>query len=318
MPCFSPLKGWKDSSTGGIVFRRSANSHTRMEVGCGQCLGCRLDHSKMWAMRIIHEATLWPSNVFLTLTYREMGDCSDEQFRNGWYVPQNGSLNKKHFQDFMKRLRKHFKGKTIRYYHCGEYGEELDRPHYHACVFNVEFVDQEFLQESEGNFLFTSETLSKLWPYGWHSFGDLTFESAAYTARYILKKVNGARAEDHYLRCDEYGVVSWLEPEYTTMSRGARKGKGGIGGDWYEKFKDDVFPSDEVPIPGVGVVKKVPRFYLEILREEDTATYNKVLSQRESFRRDNWEEYTPSRLMAKYRVKKAQVSKLLIRDRSLA
>ena len=289
MPCYSPLKGFVNKENGGIVFKRSAIAGAEMEVACGQCLGCRLDRSRMWAMRIVHEASLYDDNCFITLTY------SPE------HLPYGGTLVKEHFQKFMKRLRKRFSPRKIRYYHCGEYGDQLDRPHYHACLFNLDFPDKELFQEREGNLLFTSQILSELWPYGFSTIGELTFESAAYTARYCLKKVTGKNAHDHYLRCDEDGVAFWLEPEYTTMSR-----RPGIGKDWYEKYKSDLFPSDEVPVPGSGVFKKVPRYYETILQSEDADTHEEIKRVRRAFREAHADEYTPERLMAKYKVQLAQ------------
>ena len=129
MPCYSPLKGWKDRDTGGIVFRGD-NGIEEMEVACGQCLGCRLDRSRMWAMRIVHESSLHElngGNCFVTLTY------DDEN------VPDDWSLDKSHFQLFMKRLRKWVFSPSglgrrpeydddgnlvngVRFFHCGEYG----------------------------------------------------------------------------------------------------------------------------------------------------------------------------------------------------
>ena len=117
MPCYSPLKGWKDIDTGGIRFDRS-NCHTKMEVACGQCLGCRLDRSRMWAYRIVHEAGLHElecGNSFITLTYRDRIECNLEQLQKGYQIPDDWSLHKSHFQKFMKRLRKVFAQK-IRFF----------------------------------------------------------------------------------------------------------------------------------------------------------------------------------------------------------
>ena len=131
---------------------------------------------------------MWEENCFITLTY------SDE------YLPWDGSLNKKHFQDFMKRLRKWEQHKPIRYFHCGEYGEQLQRPHYHALIFNHEFDDRELWTESEGIRTYTSKQLDKLWPWGFSTIGDLNWDTAAYTSRYIMKKMTGEQADDHYYR----------------------------------------------------------------------------------------------------------------------
>lgn len=312
MPCYSPLAGFVSTENGGLTFKKSESNGNKMTVACGSCLGCRLDRSRVWAIRIVHEAALYEDNCFLTLTYAPE------------HLPAYGSLCKEHFQQFMKRLRKRFPGKKLRYYHCGEYGDKLDRPHYHACLFNLDFADKELFKQNEGNLLFTSETLDEIWGKGSCTIGSLTFESAAYCARYVLKKVTGKNAQDHYLRCDEDGVAYWLEPEYTTMSRGytckehrdmpyqyeCDKCSRAIGRDWYEKFKDDVFPSDEVPVPGSGVYKSVPRYYETILESEDPDSYEEIKRLRKHWYFAHGEEYTPERLMQKYNVKRAQVGML--------
>lgn len=297
MPCYSPLKGFKDKVTGGLRFRRGSAAGEPMKVACGQCLGCRLDRSRMWAARIVHEATLWPTNTFVTLTYRDQD------------VPAGGTLVKSHFQKFMKRLRKKFPDRKIRYYHCGEYGDQLNRPHYHACLFNLDFADKELFKERDGNKLFVSQTLEDVWGYGFCTLGEVTFQSAAYCARYVLKKVTGHAADSHYERLDpNTGEIYRVEPEYVTMSR-----RPGIGKEWFDKYKSDVFPSDELPVPGQGVFKKVPRYYEEIYAYDDPFTIEDVKEARKKFIEENGEEYSPARLMEKYNVKKAQV-RLLRRD----
>jgi hypothetical protein len=295
MPCYSPLLGFKSRSNGGLTFRRDESNGEKMTVACGGCLGCRLDRSREWAARIVHEAQCWDDNCFITLTY-------DEEHMPRLWTNGPGTLVKSDFQKFMKRLRKRVSPHKVRYYQCGEYGEKLDRPHYHACLFNLDFPDKELFKQDQGNALFVSKTLSELWPYGFSTVGDLTFESAAYTARYCLKKVTGNIAQDHYLRVDDYGVAYWLEPEYTTMSR-----RPGIGKKFYEEFKDDLFPGDEVPVPGSGVFKKVPRYYETILKSEDEGAHEEVKRLRQVFRENHGDEYSPERLMQKYNVKKRQV-----------
>ncbi len=293
MPCYSPLKGFVNKENGGIVFKRSSSAGKSMEVACGQCLGCRLDNSRMWAMRCVHEASLYDDNCFITLTYHDL--C----------LPAGGSLVKKHFQDFMKRLRRQIEPKKVRYYQCGEYGNELGRPHYHAVMFGLDFEDKELISQRDGNLLYTSEFLAKVWGHGFVTLAEVNFETCAYVARYVMKKITGKNAEDHYLRCDEDGVAWWLQPEYCTMSR-----RPGIGRKWYEEFKNDVFPSDEVPVPGSGVYKNVPRYYETILKSEDQDSFEEIKRLRKQFYFAHGEEYTPERLMSKYKVKKAQLGAL--------
>jgi hypothetical protein len=122
MPCYSPLKGYKDQHTGGLVFKNPGHLQ-KMEVACGQCLGCRLDRSRMWAMRIVHESELHRDDhgsCFVTLTYRPMNQATAEQIEKGYHIPDDWSLVKAHFQKFMKRLRKAHPGQKIKYYHAGE------------------------------------------------------------------------------------------------------------------------------------------------------------------------------------------------------
>ena len=323
MPCYSPLKGWRNNETGGIQFRADGATE-KMEVACGQCLGCRLDRSRQWAMRIVHESSLHEcngGNCFVTLTYRDELECDSEQLRNGYHVPDDWSLSKDHFQRFMKRLRKAFEPDKIRFFACGEYGNRcrhgidlecvgcplcnVGRPHYHACLFNVSFPDLTAYGSRDGELRYTSDVLSRIWKYGFVDVGELNFDSAAYVARYCLKKVTGSAADDHYMQVDLDGVATWVLPEFNLMSR-----RPGIGRDWFDRYKDDVFPSDEVPVPGSGVFKGVPRYYEEVFKEENPLSLEEIKELRRKFMEAHGHDYTPERLMSRYKVKKAQVEML--------
>ena len=324
MPCYSPLKGWRDRETGGIKFKRD-NAIEEMEVACGSCIGCRLDRSRMWAVRICHEASLHEyhgGNCFITLTYRDPIECTPDQLKDGYHVPFDWSLNKKHYQDFMKRLRKAFYPQKIRFFHCGEYGNRcqhginldevkcpalcrLGRPHYHACLFNCSFDDLESYASRDGVLRYTSPKLEAIWKYGFVDVGELNFESAAYVARYILKKVDGEKAFEHYLSFLDDGTGVFLQPEYVTMSR-----RPGIGRYWFEANRYDVFPHDSVPVAGSGVIQKVPRYYDELFADSNPRNMEEIKALRQKFREEHGHEYTPDRLMAKYRVKKRKIEML--------
>ena len=338
MGCDSPLKGYKGRDTGGIVFKRELSYGEKMEVACGQCLGCRIDYSRMWAMRITHEASLYEftgGNAFVTLTYRDKMRCDTiEQLENGYYVPDDWSLHKSHFTLFMKRLRKAFPDNEIRYFYAGEYGRKckhgLDvqlkpgcplcntgRPHFHACLFNISFNDLEAYQSDGGIMRYTSPTLEKIWKYGFVDVGELTFNSANYVAGYILKKMRGPAKDDWYMTFDLDGVVTFISPEFVGMSRGNASHKGqrcGIGAKWLEKYESDIFPADEVPVPGLGVVKGVPRYYDEILKEKNPALYEEIKETRQLFYRENADEYTYERLLDKHKCKKARMK---LKERTL-
>ncbi len=165
MACFSPLKGWKKPG-GGITFTRCDSAGVKQEIACGRCIGCRIDRSRQWAVRCMHESTLHEENSFITLTYAPK------------HLPANGSLSsgkRSHLQLFFKRLRKAIYPILIRYYACGEYGEELSRPHYHALIFGYEFPDKELWKTIRGNKIYESKMLESLWGMGFCSIGDVTF-----------------------------------------------------------------------------------------------------------------------------------------------
>ncbi len=298
MACYHPITGWRGRVAGPsgkfpIVFDRSDSNGQEVPLPCGQCIGCRLERSRQWAMRCVHEASLYESNCFITLTY------------DNEHLPVDGSLNKRHFQLFMKRLRKRFEETRIRYYHCGEYGERFRRPHYHACLFNFDFLDKTLFRESDTTPLYTSDVLEEVWGLGFCTIGNVSFESAAYVARYIMKKVTGDLAEDHYLTApDEDGVVHKLVPEYTTMSR-----RPGIAREWYERFKSEVYPNDSVVIR--GRLMKPPRYYDTIFEIEDPEAY--ALLKRERIRDaiQRKEDVTPERLLVREKCVEARQSRVL-------
>lgn len=183
---------------------------------------------------------MYESNVFLTLTYRD-----DD-------LPENDSLDLRDWQLFMKRLRKR-SGAKIRFFHCGEYGETTHRPHYHAILFNYDFSDRKFLKQTEIGFAIdTSADLDEIWQKGDCYIGSVTFESAAYCARYVMKKLTGQRKSEYGLR----------EPEYATQSR-----RPGIGKPWLEKWNTDVFPNDFVVLDGVK--QRVPTYYDDLVSSSE-------------------------------------------------
>lgn len=239
----------------------------------------------------MHEAQLHSDNCFLTLTY------ADE------FLPDGGTLVKKDFQNFMKRLRKRNPGKRISYYHCGEYGETTRRPHYHACLFNHDFGDKLLFKRKGGISVYTSATLSELWPFGFSTVGALTFESAAYTARYVMKKITGEMAERHYQVVDADGVIHQLQPEYVTMSLRPAIGKG-----WYDEFHEDVYPDDFVVMRGREM--KPPKYYDRLYELADPEGHAARKEERLKSARRNADNATPERLKARETVTKAKLSQL--------
>lgn len=298
MPCYKPLSAWQQPVSGSagkrsIVFSREHLENydiaRSLDLPCGQCIGCRLERSRRWAVRIMHEAQMHERNSFLTLTY-------DDD-----HLPSDGSLQLEDFQLFMKRLRRGSSG-PLRFFHCGEYGESTGRPHYHACLFGEDFVEDRVVYRvsSRGDSLYNSERLTETWGLGHAVIGELTFESAAYVARYCLKKVTGEKAEAHY---------AGRTPEYVTMSR-----RPGIGAGWYERFRSEVFPADSVVMRGQEMLP--PPFYDKLLEKTDPELFEKIKLERvknagEFY--DNPDNYT-ERLMVRRAVKDATVKNALKRS----
>ena len=297
MPCYRPLKGFRSkelNSSGkrSIVFNmRAGFKDLPVSLPCGQCVGCRLERSRQWAMRIMHEAQLHEDNCFITLTY------DDE------HLPEDRSLKVRHFQLFMKRLRKQNDHK-IRFFHCGEYGETTRRPHYHAILFNHDFADKVPFKKSKEDMLYTSSTLQDLWTYGFSTIGNVTFESAAYCARYVMKKVTGDRADDHYTEIDGgTGEIVSLAPEYCTMSR-----RPGIGKDWFDKYRGDVFPRSEVIINGKRC--KPPKYYDRLYQQQEERKYREIRGSRVRGAKKHVKDQTPQRLKVREAVQTKKLRQL--------
>jgi len=235
----------------------------------------------------MHEASLSDRNCFLTLTYSDEFLPSPYRVLLEQEVAKSGSLLISDFQRFMKRLRKKFSCDRIRFFHCGEYGDRTRRPHYHALIFGWDPVDKVPWTERNSLPVWRSAVLSQLWPLGQTEVGSLTFESAAYVARYCLKKVNGSAAASHYEVADVIsGVCQSLQPEYATMSR-----RPGIGTGWLEKFRSDVYPSDQVVSRGFAA--KPPRFYDDWLERSDPEL---LLQVKEARKRDRTDDDSRARL----------------------
>ncbi len=256
----------------------------------------------------MHEASRYPDNSFLTLTYRSKSQCTLQQRAKHQHLPDSLSLVKSHHQKFIKRLRQTFADRKIKYYHCGEYGEDNNRPHYHTAIFNLSFDDEQLYSKNYGYPLFTSQTLEQLWSYGFATIGDLTFESASYIAGYILKKITGKQAHDHYLRYDDNGQAYWLLPEYATMSTGHKAGEG-IGATWFKTYHEDVFPSDDLPIPGLGIVRGVPRYYETLMEDINPNALQDAKTIRAKFAQSHPELYTPEHRNSQYLIYKANMAR---------
>lgn len=296
MACYHPLTGYRSKTvnpaTGkrSIVFNQSEGFRDLVvTLPCGRCIGCRLEYSRQWAARAVHEMRSHPVGCSLTLTYDDA------------HLPSGGTLRKSDHQKFMKSLREKYAPREIRFFYCGEYGERRGRPHYHTCLFNFDFSDKKFVRKSPTGFdLFESEELSSLWKHGEALVGELNFETAAYAARYMTKKIKGPSAKQHY---------GDRLPEYADGSR-----RPGLGSAYAKKWLYEIYPADEVTIKKMDkyVTVPPPKYYDKILEKEDPELYARVMAKRkaEQWRlRDN-PDSTPNRLKARRQVHEAQAKML--------
>lgn len=262
MPCLYPLKAYRSrerAATGGwgVTFKIKEAAHDRAlyELPCSKCIGCRVDRSRSWAVRCMHEAQMHPENCFLTLTY------------NRDNLPDDYSVDIDAYQKFLKRLREHLSPKKIRFFGCAEYGSEEGafplQPHYHFLIFNYRPTDLILHSKNKGKPLYKSPALTKLWPYGYHTVGELNYQTAAYCARYVIKKIGGEAANTHYVRQHPItGLLHQVKPEFATSSR-----RDGLGASWLQKYKSDIYPSGFVVVDGKQ--HPVPTFYTRRLAEEE-------------------------------------------------
>lgn len=295
MPCYRPFRAYQ-AADGAVRFsERSRDDPVReLWLACGKCVGCRLERSRQWAVRCMHEAQMHSENCFITLTYDEV------------HVPPGFSLRYKDFQLFMKKLRR-MADQSIRFFMCGEYGGQHSRPHFHACLFGYDFRDKvAFRRVGGGAMLYRSPSLERLWPLGFSTIGAVTFESAAYVARYVMKKVDGAGASVDV--CDNVdkntGEVVGRVPEFCHMSLGRVPGDG-IGGPWLKKFRSDVFPSGKVVANGVET--KAPRYYDKQFASVDPDGFAALQFERELRARERVADNSDARLAVREAVALARM-----------
>jgi len=170
----------------------------------------------------MHEQSTSEDSCFVTLTY-------DDD-----HIPPNNSLVKGDVQKFWKRLRKSLLDVKIRYFCCGEYGMNTQRPHYHAIIFGIGVR--------------CKPDITRCWQQGFVTVSVVNEYRARYTARYCMKKLRG-------LAQIEYGE---RQPPFQLQSLG-------IGRDFLAANKDQLVESCGCTVHGVSV--GLPRYYKKKLGE---------------------------------------------------
>jgi len=286
MPCLNPMPALRHQ-TGAVTIkhRRDSDSlfQSEIELPCGRCGECRAARIRSWAIRGFHESQTnlrmtrrgkVPNNCFVTLTY-------DQE-----HHPKDGSLKLEDWQNFMKALRRRYPGRKISYLACGEYGPKFGRCHMHACLFGVDFHEDKIRCENttakKSSVEWTSKALSDTWKRGTATLGPLTFATAAYTAGYVLKKqTSDEHVRDNAVYGQDAQPLTLRKQEFNTMSKGSRKGRMGLGGEWIKKYWSDVYPKDSVEVNGMSF--RPPPYYDKYLKETHPEVHDQVLEQRKQF-----------------------------------
>ncbi|QXP08453.1 MAG: replication initiator protein [Arizlama microvirus] len=358
MTCFSPLQGYESvilSAKGIPLFTYSLANARRVRgrvvvrfVKCRKCEGCRNDASREAATKIMCEAQIYDERQndncsFITLTY------------NDDLIPEYGTLDYvDHWTNFLKRLRRALDNIKIRFYMVGEYGTEKLRPHYHAIIFGFNFPDKEPYIDHLGNTLYRSKFLESRWTaprgheranhsFGYSSIGNVSFESAAYVARYSMKKVIGSeydgyeehvtdeglillrpKRHERYVRTTKDGTRISVERERALMSNGGGKGhSGGIGKSYFLKYKNDCYRkiTSDVYIDCVNLLgdKKVknPTYFDKLLDRVNPDLLESIRASRQQAMATHADEFTPERLaqrreyfLSKMKDKKRNIGKI--------
>lgn len=227
-------------------------------IPCGKCIGCRLEYSRQWANRCLLEMQYHPVSYFVTVTYEDrflpINQLIDPE--TGTLIKQSPTVSKRDMQLFIKIVRKAYREKEVekfkrgnpglevpseigrfRIFACAEYGDKSLRPHMHIIFFGLVLDDLVLLRKShKGYNLYTSKFLDDRWTEtldnvvykkGIITVQECTWETCAYTARYIMKKLNGDMAKEYEQNA--------MDPPFVTMSR-----RPGIGYAYLANHIDDI------------------------------------------------------------------------------
>ncbi len=276
------VESLKDNQIGVVWKDIAGRRYGHQLIPCGQCIGCRLEYSRQWAMRCTLEALQHECNYFLTLTYDELSvptnpfsvGCdpdTGEVIREGHSHP----LRPEHLTKFMKDLREYWRTHLghdgIRFFACGEYGGKTGRPHFHIILFNCPILDMTLYKRNfQDKPLYNSPTIDKLWKKGYCVIAECNFDTCAYVARYIMKKQTG----DHKVMYD----IMDLTPEFTRMSR-----MPGIGRTYYDQNSGKIYKYDQITIvgsKGQTLQPCPPKYFDRIYADEEPEDFERIKNDR--------------------------------------
>lgn len=261
----------------------SAGHYEKQLIPCGKCIGCRLDYSREWANRGYLEAKEYENNWFVTITYDdkhlpkpdEIIDNNGISWTNdgSW---EGGTLVPSHLTQFIKNVRqimkRDYNQDGIRFMACGEYGDEGARPHYHIIFYNLNLPTEDLYNPRIINkeFYYQSKIIERAWDKGISNVSEATWNTIAYTARYITKKINGEGSDELY---HSHGKFK----EFMRVSR-----MPGIGEGYYEKHKDEIYTTDSILIKNKtgSIHVKPPSYYDKKFEKENPKRWREIQKQR--------------------------------------
>lgn len=253
--------------------------NSRMRYGlipCKKCWACRLNYSAEWAVRIMHECSKTPDkNYFVTLTYdnehvptldyikyKDKDGNEKINFNNGCFryslVPDDAH---RFINSLRKYLERHYDHKGLKYYYCGEYGGQTQRPHYHMILMNCPLNPADFYDlhtDENGKDHWKQKEIERQWKKGMIDVALVEFADAAYVARYGTKLfLNGGTEEDYA----KLGMVR----EFTRCSRNPA-----VGLDYVRNNEFDLLLTDEIIMKNSSekaVHVPLPQYYQRKLEE---------------------------------------------------
>lgn len=177
-----------------------------LPFGCTQCHPCRINRRRLWAMRMLLESFKHGDSSFVTLTYSNIPQTAPcrvckTQCHSCRCKEHSVSLQKQHYRNFFKNFRPLVTSSKIRFFLVGEYGDQTQRPHFHAILFGIAPLIAGGVDGLGG-------LVRKAWPHGHTYVGDATVDSMQYVAGYVTKKMT---AKDD-------PRLNGREPEFARMS----------------------------------------------------------------------------------------------------
>lgn len=324
-------------------------------IKCRKCIECRTEYASEWSIRCAHEFQVRKVASFITLTIdsakaslfntpKNLKKYCKRCVKGNRYIkyPIDYTLCKGMLLDELKRMRdllyKRY-GVKIRYFGCGEYGSQGDRPHYHIIIFGYNFPDKMQIDMSKkGVPIYHSEELQEMWKYGLATVQDVNHKACMYTAKYCLKKIHYsddiAEYEQYYGREQEFLVMSKgscqsnrcpyiddiiknckgmksLRDLKNPYCKNCQYTRGGIGYDWFLRYGEDVLKIGYITLEGIRY--PIPKYYLSILKLTDESKYDRyklsVLNRIDELEEIQKDERSQERLDIRKKIQKDKLKR---------